>query len=113
VIHGHSSHHPRPIEVYRGRLILYGCGDLINDYEGISFQERFDPSAVCLYFAHLSSETGALQQLEIVPMQLRRLQLVHADAAARESLQALFESEARQLGTRVQAQADGSWRLHW
>jgi Bacterial capsule synthesis protein PGA_cap len=22
VIHGHSSHHPRPIEVYRGKLIL-------------------------------------------------------------------------------------------
>jgi poly-gamma-glutamate capsule biosynthesis protein CapA/YwtB (metallophosphatase superfamily) len=27
VIHGHSSHHPRAVEVYRDRLILYGCGD--------------------------------------------------------------------------------------
>ena len=35
VVHGHSSHHPRPVEVYRDRLVLYGCGDLINDYEGI------------------------------------------------------------------------------
>jgi poly-gamma-glutamate synthesis protein (capsule biosynthesis protein) len=35
VIHGHSSHHPLGIEVYRNRPILYGCGDLINDYEGI------------------------------------------------------------------------------
>ena len=26
LVHGHSSHHPRPIEVYRNRLILYGCG---------------------------------------------------------------------------------------
>ena len=34
-MHGHSSHHPRPIEVYRGKLILYGCGDLVDDYEGI------------------------------------------------------------------------------
>jgi hypothetical protein len=25
----------RPFEVYRDRLILYGCGDLLNDYEGI------------------------------------------------------------------------------
>ena len=33
VVHGHSSHHPRPIEAYRGKLILYGCGDLIDDYE--------------------------------------------------------------------------------
>jgi poly-gamma-glutamate synthesis protein (capsule biosynthesis protein) len=38
IVHGHSSHHPRPIEVYRNRLILYGCGDFINDYEGISGQ---------------------------------------------------------------------------
>jgi poly-gamma-glutamate synthesis protein (capsule biosynthesis protein) len=101
------------MEVYRGRLILYGCGDLINDYEGISFQERFDPSAVCLYFARISTETGALQQLEIVPMQLRRLQLVHADTSARESLQALFENEGQKFGTGVQAQADGSWQLRW
>jgi poly-gamma-glutamate capsule biosynthesis protein CapA/YwtB (metallophosphatase superfamily) len=36
VIHGHSSHDLRPVEVYRGRLILYGCGDCIDDYEGIS-----------------------------------------------------------------------------
>src|SRR5690606_7936141 len=40
IIHGHSSHHPRPIEVYRDRLILYGCGDLINDYEGIRGYEE-------------------------------------------------------------------------
>lgn len=31
VIHGHSSHHPKAIEVYRDRLILYGCGDFLND----------------------------------------------------------------------------------
>lgn len=34
VVHGHSSHHPRPIEVYREKLILYGCGDTVDDYEG-------------------------------------------------------------------------------
>jgi poly-gamma-glutamate synthesis protein (capsule biosynthesis protein) len=41
VVHGHSSHHPRPIEVYRDKLILYGCGDLIDDYEGISGYEHY------------------------------------------------------------------------
>jgi poly-gamma-glutamate synthesis protein (capsule biosynthesis protein) len=34
-IHGHSSHHARRAELYRGRLILFGCGELLNDYEGI------------------------------------------------------------------------------
>jgi poly-gamma-glutamate synthesis protein (capsule biosynthesis protein) len=31
VVHGHSSHHVKGIEVYRDRPILYGCGDLITD----------------------------------------------------------------------------------
>jgi poly-gamma-glutamate capsule biosynthesis protein CapA/YwtB (metallophosphatase superfamily) len=40
-IPGHSSHHVRPIEVYHGKLVLYGCGDLIEDYEGISEYEQY------------------------------------------------------------------------
>jgi poly-gamma-glutamate synthesis protein (capsule biosynthesis protein) len=32
LVHGHSSHHPKGMEVHGGRLILYGCGDFINDY---------------------------------------------------------------------------------
>jgi poly-gamma-glutamate synthesis protein (capsule biosynthesis protein) len=36
LIHGHSSHHVRGIEVYRNKLILYGCDDFLKDYEGIS-----------------------------------------------------------------------------
>lgn len=31
VVHGHSSHHVKGVEIHRGRLILYGCGDLLND----------------------------------------------------------------------------------
>ena len=113
VIHGHSSHHPRPIEVYRDRLILYGCGDLINDYEGIRFQETFDASAVCLYFAQISRNNGHLQRLDLVPMRLRRLQLVRADAEARRSLQALFQADGKLFHTSTRAQADGSWSLRW
>ena len=41
IVHGHSSHHPKRMEIYRGRLILYGAGDLIN--VGIG-RGRVDPS---------------------------------------------------------------------
>ena len=41
LVHGHSSHHARPVKVYRGKLILYGCGDLIDDYEGIGSYGQF------------------------------------------------------------------------
>jgi poly-gamma-glutamate capsule biosynthesis protein CapA/YwtB (metallophosphatase superfamily) len=41
LVHGHSAHHPLPNEIYRGRLVLYGCGDLIDDYEGIAGYEQY------------------------------------------------------------------------
>jgi len=41
IVHGHSSHHPMAIEIHRGKPILYGCGDLLNDYEGISGYEAY------------------------------------------------------------------------
>lgn len=34
-MHGHSSHHVKGAELYKGKLIIYGAGDLINDYEGL------------------------------------------------------------------------------
>ena len=50
VIHGHSSHHPKGIEVYRGKPILYGCGDFLNDYEGIAGYEEYRSHLVLMYF---------------------------------------------------------------
>jgi poly-gamma-glutamate capsule biosynthesis protein CapA/YwtB (metallophosphatase superfamily) len=35
VVAGHSSHHMKGFEVYKGKLVVYGLGDLISDYEGI------------------------------------------------------------------------------
>jgi poly-gamma-glutamate capsule biosynthesis protein CapA/YwtB (metallophosphatase superfamily) len=75
VVHGHSSHHPRPIEVYRQGLILYGCGDLINDYEGITGHEFFGRDLAFLYFALLSAESGELVGLRMVPVRVRMMRL--------------------------------------
>lgn len=36
LVFGHSSHHPKGVEFYRNVPIIYGAGDLINDYEGIN-----------------------------------------------------------------------------
>jgi poly-gamma-glutamate capsule biosynthesis protein CapA/YwtB (metallophosphatase superfamily) len=41
IIHGHSSHHVKGIEIHRSRPIFYGCGDLLTDYEGIEGYEFF------------------------------------------------------------------------
>lgn len=82
MVHGHSSHHPLPFEVYRGKLILYGCGDLINDYDGIEPHGRLRSDVGCLYLATLALADGRLQTLEITPFQLKRFRLTVPDAAA-------------------------------
>ena len=113
VLHGHSSHHPLPIEVYRDRLVLYGCGDLLNDYEGIGAHGGLRSDLGCLYLATLTRGTGALRELEIVPMQIRRFALRDADDAARRDLLSLFNEQKPPLGTRVQTAPAGGWRLRW
>lgn len=105
VVHGHSSHHPRPIEVYRGKLILYGCGDLVNDYEGIRGYEDFRDDLRLLYLASL--EDGELAELRIVPMQARRMRLQRAPGSDVAWLRSLLERISRRLGVRVQLGPDG------
>ncbi|HJU83435.1 MAG TPA: CapA family protein [Holophagaceae bacterium] len=80
LIHGHSSHHPRPMERYLGKLILYGCGDFIDDYEGIIGEESFRDDLRLLYLPSLSSANGMLQKLRMIPFQVHRLRLVRASA---------------------------------
>ena len=81
IVHGHSSHHARPIEVYKNRLILYGCGDFIDDYEGIAGHEEYRDGLVLMYFATVESTTGALVGLDMTPMQIRKFRLNRAEPA--------------------------------
>jgi poly-gamma-glutamate capsule biosynthesis protein CapA/YwtB (metallophosphatase superfamily) len=78
VVHGHSSHHPKAIEVYRGRLVLYGCGDFLNDYEGISGYESFRGDLAIMYLPRLSPADGELMELRLVPFQIRKFSLRRA-----------------------------------
>jgi poly-gamma-glutamate capsule biosynthesis protein CapA/YwtB (metallophosphatase superfamily) len=55
IVHGHSSHHSKAIEVYKDKLILYGCGDFLDDYEGIAGYEEFRSHLVLAYFATLDA----------------------------------------------------------
>ncbi len=101
LIHGHSSHHPRPVEVYHGRLILHGCGDLIDDYEGIGGYEQFRDDLRLLYFASVAPDTGRLAALRMVPMQVSRMRLRHASATDSAWLGSVIDTISSPFGCRV------------
>jgi poly-gamma-glutamate synthesis protein (capsule biosynthesis protein) len=107
LVHGHSSHHPRPIEVYRGRLILYGCGDFIDDYEGIAGHQEYRDDLRLLYFASLRRGTGELAGLRMVPMQARKLRLRPAGEQDRRWLAATIDRVSHPFGARVELAPDG------
>lgn len=111
IVHGHSSHHPRPIEVYRGKLILYGCGDLIDDYEGISGHEEFRPHLRLAYLAWLRPGSGLLEELRIWPLRVRQLRLRHAASQDRDWLIRTLDRICRPFGTGVAAGPDGAFTL--
>ena len=113
LVHGHSSHHIRPIEVERGHLILYGCGDFIDDYEGIAGYEEFRGDLVLMFFATLDTTSGELAGLRMVPMQIRKMRL---NRPTREDVRWLAGRVAlisAQFGSSVEVEPDGSLRLHW
>lgn len=110
VVHGHSSHHPRPMEVYRGRLVLYGCGDLVNDYEGIGGYEGFRDDLRLLYLLRVDQATGELRDLLMLPFQARRLRLWHADRDDVGWLAGTLGEACARLGTSLGL--DDTGRLH-
>jgi poly-gamma-glutamate synthesis protein (capsule biosynthesis protein) len=107
VVHGHSSHHVRPIEVFDGRLILYGCGELLDDYEGIGGYEAFRADLAPLFFVSVDPLTGRLRELHLVPMQIRNFRLARASRSDAEWLRDTINRTSRTFGVRVLRLDDG------
>ena len=113
VIHGHSSHHPRAIEVYKGKPILYGCGDFLNDYEGIGGYDTYRADRVLMYFPSIDPATGELVRFEVTPMRIRRFRL---NKVSEEDVGWLCENldrQSRPFDTRVECRSDGRLILKW
>jgi poly-gamma-glutamate synthesis protein (capsule biosynthesis protein) len=113
VVHGHSSHHVKAIEVYKERLILYGCGDFFNDYEGIGGYEGFRGDLGLMYFVDVNPATGKLQTLRMTPTEIRRFRLNQASAADSQWLEDLLNREGKRFNTAVQPSAKNSFTLRW
>jgi len=113
IVFGHSSHHPKGIEVYRGKLILYGCGDFLDDYEGITGYEAFRDDLVLMYFPTMRTADGTLISLEMVPLQIRNMCLHRASRGDAEWLASILNREGKTLQTSVKLGLDGVLRLEW
>lgn len=101
VVHGHSSHHPRAVEMHAGKPIFYGCGDFLNDYEGIGGHEEFRGDLALLYLVDFRMPGAALARVEALPFRMRRFRLERASGADAAWLRDTLDRESRRVGTGV------------
>ncbi len=113
VVHGHSAHHAKGIEIYNDRLILYGTGDFLTDYEGIQGYEKFRSDLGLMYFLQIAPDTGRLLELQMVPTRVKKFRVNRASRAEAEWLRDLLDAEGRGLGTRVETGKDNTLHLRW
>jgi poly-gamma-glutamate synthesis protein (capsule biosynthesis protein) len=113
IIHGHSSHHAKAIEVYRNRLILYGCGDFLNDYEGIKGYEEYRDDLALMYFVDLDPASSDIVALEIIPLQIRQFRLVRPSSHDVDWVRDTLDRESRRFGSAVMPRPDGHLALSW
>lgn len=111
VVHGHSSHHPKAMEVHRGRLILYGCGDFLNDYEGIGQTGPYRSDVAVLYRPTLEAQSGALVGLEMRPFVIRNFRLRRAPLEDIDQLRKELDRECARFGLAIAAGRDRSLEL--
>jgi poly-gamma-glutamate synthesis protein (capsule biosynthesis protein) len=113
IIHGHSSHHVKGIEVYKERAVIYGSGDFLNDYEGIGGYEHFRGDLALMYFVSMDPETAELVCLKMMPMQIKRFRMNRVSRVDATWLRDALNREGKTLGTRVEIGQDNTLMLKW
>src|SRR5262249_8104789 len=102
IVHGHSSHHPLGLEVIGRGLALYGCGDFLNDYEGIGGHEAYRGDLVLGFTAEVEPGDGALQTLAAHPFRIARFRLNRPSPGEGAAVLEVLGRESARFGVRVE-----------
>lgn len=112
IVHGHSSHHAKAIEVYREKPVFYGCGDFINDYEGISGHEAYRGDLAIMYLVNLDAGRRSLVDIRLVPFRRHRFSLQRASASDSAFLQHVLSEQCRAFNAVLTLQRNGELVLY-
>jgi poly-gamma-glutamate synthesis protein (capsule biosynthesis protein) len=113
IILGHSSHHPKAIEIHAGKPILYGCGDFINDYEGIGGNEEFRPDLAVGYVVDIDDQSHLLARIELIAFRIAKFRLERALPRDTAWLADRLDRECGRFGHRIRRTGDNVLALSW
>ena len=113
IIHGHSSHHVKGIEVYKDKPIFYGCGDFLNDYEGIDGYESYRGDLALMYFVAMDPVANRLVGVEMIPTRIERFRVNYAARQDIQWLEHTLNRECGKLGSAVKLENENRFILQW
>lgn len=108
IVHGHSSHHVQGVELYQSKLIIYGCGDFIDDY-ALNPKYRNDLSAIWRVNMLENASGLKLDSLEVLPTRIQDFQartLPESDPDSKWVCGKVMEL-SQNLGTTLERRPDG------
>lgn len=114
LIHGHSSHHVQGVEKYGKGVIVYGCGDFVDDYAVVK-DFRNDLSA--LWRVTLGADLGEdglrLRRLEVHPNKIQKFQahILEVDEADHRWAVDKVKTLSKQMGTIARSNPGPSGQL--
>lgn len=111
VVWGHSSHHIQGVEIYKGKLIIYGCGDFVDDY-AVNRSYRNDLSAAWTLVVDSMTPDGQddkpnpleVRRLEVRPNRIKHFQanLLEKTDPDHEWVVEKFKTLCEELGTKIE-----------
>jgi poly-gamma-glutamate capsule biosynthesis protein CapA/YwtB (metallophosphatase superfamily) len=108
LIHGHSSHHIQGLEIYKGKLIVYGCGDFVDDY-AVNITFRNDLSALW----RVTATEQSITKLELFPNRIQKFaaHLLDKDDVDHAWVDSKFRELCARFGTKVEKELGSHGQL--
>ncbi|MBI2610450.1 CapA family protein [Candidatus Kaiserbacteria bacterium] len=94
IVFGHSCHITRGVELYRGKVIMYGAGDFIDDY-AVDELERNDESFMFI----VDAERDRIDRVAMYPTVIKDFQACLAGPARAKRIAERMETLCKELGT--------------
>ena len=104
IFHGHSAHLFQAVEIYKGKVILFDTGDLIDDYY-VDPKLRNDQQMLFV----VTVTGGGIRRVDLIPLHIDRMQVNLARGETFDAIKKRTRRLSKPFGTEIHADDTRLW----